>query len=88
MTPEEANAVLRQKLTRLERRDQELRAVNLLHCGSLSADAVGKGGEMSAHNALRPWWWWINPWLYIMRRDRAYADALDIIQEICREANP
>jgi hypothetical protein len=30
----------------------------------------------------RPWWWWINPWLYIARRDRAYEDALDIITEL------
>ena len=29
----------------------------------------------------RPWWWWLNPWLYISRRDDAYADALEIIQE-------
>lgn len=30
----------------------------------------------------KPWWWWVNPWLYISRRDRAYSDALDIIQEL------
>ena len=29
----------------------------------------------------RPWWWWLNPWLYIARRDRAYNDALVIIRE-------
>lgn len=29
----------------------------------------------------RPWWWWINPWLYIRRRDRAYDEALEIIRE-------
>lgn len=30
---------------------------------------------------IRPWWWRINPWLYALRRDRAYEQALDIIQE-------
>lgn len=30
----------------------------------------------------RPWWWWLNPWLYISRRDRAYADALDSLKEL------
>lgn len=29
----------------------------------------------------RPWWWWMNPWLYIKRRDIAYDTALDIIAE-------
>jgi hypothetical protein len=39
---------------------------------------------MTTHEWListRPWWWWLNPWLYIRRRDRAYADALDTLQE-------
>ena len=30
---------------------------------------------------MRPWWWWLNPWLYIKRRDIAYDTALDIISE-------
>lgn len=42
---------------------------------------------MSAHDTPRPWWWWINPWLYVRRRDRAYEDALDIIQEMARGEN-
>jgi len=33
-----------------------------------------------AHYELRPWWWWLNPWLYIKRRDIAYETALDIIE--------
>ena len=37
---------------------------------------------MSVHNTVRPWWWWLNPWLYAVRRDRAYEDALDIIGDI------
>lgn len=36
----------------------------------------------------RPWWWWINPWLYIKRRDTAYDDALDIIYEFARPKPP
>ena len=32
---------------------------------------------------VRPWWWWMNPWLYIRRRDRAYDDALDTLYELC-----
>lgn len=35
---------------------------------------------MSEYATVRPWWWWLNPWLYIARRDKAYEDALDIIQ--------
>ena len=38
-------------------------------------------------NAYRPWWWWINPWLYIQRRDRAYNDALDSLQEMSIQLN-
>lgn len=30
----------------------------------------------------RPWWWWLNPWLYIARRDKAYETALSIIEEM------
>jgi len=37
------------------------------------------------NNNFRPWWWWLNPWLYIQRRDRAYMDALDALQEISVE---
>ena len=37
---------------------------------------------MSVHKTVRPWWWWLNPWLYAVRRDRAYEDALDIISDI------
>jgi hypothetical protein len=33
---------------------------------------------------FRPWWWWINPWLYIKRRDIAYDDALDSLYELSR----
>ena len=32
----------------------------------------------------RPFWWIINPWLYIKRRDKAYVDALDIIEELSK----
>lgn len=32
----------------------------------------------------RPWWWFINPWLYIKRRDTAYDVALDTLQELCK----
>ena len=30
----------------------------------------------------RPKWWFINPYLYIKRRDKAYAEALLIIKEL------
>lgn len=39
------------------------------------------------NKSFRPWWWWLNPWLYIQRRDRAYTDALDSLQEISIELN-
>lgn len=42
---------------------------------------------MNSNNSFRPWWWWLNPWLYIQRRDRAYTDALDSLQEISIELN-
>lgn len=32
----------------------------------------------------RTFWWFINPWLYIKRRDKAYAEALDIIEELSK----
>lgn len=32
---------------------------------------------------FRPWWWWVNPWLYIKRRDIAYDTALDTLRELC-----
>lgn len=33
-------------------------------------------------SALGPrWYWWLNPWLYLARIDRAYRIALDIIRE-------
>lgn len=28
---------------------------------------------MKGTNIARPWWWWLNPWLYIKRRDEALA---------------
>lgn len=34
---------------------------------------------------VRPWWWYINPWLYIKRRDVAYDVALDTLYELCRK---
>jgi len=37
--------------------------------------------EKARTKDFRPWWWVINPWLYIKRRDEAYDHALDIIQE-------
>lgn len=40
---------------------------------------------MNNNSSYRPWWWWINPWLYIQRRDRAYNDALDSLQEMSIE---
>lgn len=40
---------------------------------------------MSAWTPKRPRWWWLNPWRYALRRDRAYEDALDIIQELQQE---
>lgn len=42
----------------------------------------------------RPWWWFINPWLYIQRRDMAYDIALNTLQELSeslyfhRDINP
>ena len=36
----------------------------------------------------RPKWWFINPWLYIKRRDKAYASALEIVQELSISLNP
>lgn len=33
---------------------------------------------------LRPWWWWLNPWLYIARRDSAYKTSVGIIEELGR----
>jgi hypothetical protein len=42
----------------------------------------GEGGvELMKTSDSRPWWWWINPWLYIKRRDIAYDVALDIIHD-------
>lgn len=35
---------------------------------------------------VRPWWWWMNPWLYIKRRDTAYDTALDTLYELCLDA--
>ena len=35
---------------------------------------------------VRPWWWWINPWLYIKRRDIAYDTALETLRELSRDA--
>lgn len=32
----------------------------------------------------RPSWWWINPWLYAMRRDRAYEAAIDSLYFYCK----
>ena len=29
----------------------------------------------------RPWWWLLNPWLYALRRDRAYEAAIDIVYD-------
>lgn len=40
---------------------------------------------MKRNNSFRPWWWWLNPWLYIQRRDRAYMVALDSLQELSVE---
>lgn len=40
---------------------------------------------MSKYNTIRPFWWFLNPWLYAIRRDRAYEDALDIIHEQGKE---
>jgi hypothetical protein len=34
---------------------------------------------------VRPWWWWVNPWLYIKRRDAAYDDALDSLRDLALE---
>jgi hypothetical protein len=31
--------------------------------------------------STRPFWAYINPWLYMKRRDFAYAEALDSLQE-------
>lgn len=42
---------------------------------------------MSKWKTNRPWWWIVNPWLYILRRDRAYEDALDIITELSLAEN-
>ena len=33
----------------------------------------------------RPWWWIFNPWLRALRMERAYANALEIIEEDGRE---
>lgn len=35
---------------------------------------------------VRPWWWWLNPWLYIKRRDIAYDTALETLRELSRDA--
>lgn len=35
---------------------------------------------------VRPWWWWVNPWLYIKRRDIAYDTALDSLYEMALDA--
>lgn len=35
---------------------------------------------------FRPWWWWVNPWLYIKRRDAAYDVALDTLRELSLDA--
>lgn len=38
-------------------------------------------GDKGYHSVVRPRWWWLNPWRYAMRRDRAYCDALDCLLE-------
>jgi hypothetical protein len=46
---------------------------------------------VSEYKTKRPWWWCLNPWRYSLRRDAAYEDALDIIQELsgtCLEVGP
>ena len=32
-----------------------------------------------------PWWRWINPWLYMKRRDQAYEETLNLLQEVSVE---
>lgn len=27
-----------------------------------------------------PWWWWINPWLYIKRRAAAYESTIESLR--------
>lgn len=46
-----------------------------------------KGKAMRTRD-VRPWWWWINPWLYIKRRDTAYDVTLDIITELQQPNTP
>ena len=40
---------------------------------------------MNSNNSFRPWWWWLNPWLYIQRRDSAYMNALDCLEDLSKE---
>jgi hypothetical protein len=35
----------------------------------------------------RPWWWKLNPWRALENRERAYAEALDIIIELGQQLN-
>jgi len=37
--------------------------------------------SQKGYQVFRPWWWWINPWLYVLRRDRAYEDAIDCLKD-------
>lgn len=37
---------------------------------------------MKGTNIARPWWWWLNPWLYIKRRDEAYYEVLDELKQM------
>lgn len=34
--------------------------------------------------AERPWWW-LNPWLYIMRRDESALDALHYYEQMSNQ---
>lgn len=35
------------------------------------------------HVVNRPWWWWINPWLYAKRRAEKYDAAIELAYELC-----
>ena len=43
-------------------------------------DGGGRAGGRDGAGVRRPWWWWVNPWLYAVRREGAYLAAMDLVR--------